>query len=210
VKLAGDEVVVVVVPIRAERELALDLELLSHDEQERAARFTSESPRREFVVMRAALRRLLGDATGRSPDAVVLEYGAEGKPRLDGSDLRFSVSHADGLGLIALTTGRDVGVDIERLEPRDARGTQALAVWTAKEACLKATGQGISVRPDTIEIALPESDGVPVPAGSSRLPADLHLARLDVGDGYVAAVAARGGGWLVRTVGGRHIGDRRY
>jgi 4'-phosphopantetheinyl transferase len=117
------------------------------------------------VAARAALRRLLADATGARPEALALEAGRDGKPRLPGGP-RFSVSHAGDLALVALDPARELGVDLEpvRVVPEaadiaerwfapeerallraaGADGGAAFArVWTRREAWLKGLGVGL-------------------------------------------------------------------
>ena len=150
--------------------------LLTDEEHERANRFRFEKPRRCFVTCRATLRRLLGHACGVAPKEVPLQYGVHGKPGLAFADLdantpkiEFSVSHSGNLGLIAMTLGSQVGVDVEEFDPKvkilklaerffspsEAEELRCLAVekqlpgfyrgWTCKEAYIKATGRGLSL-----------------------------------------------------------------
>ena len=147
--------------------------LLSSDEAARAARYKVELPRRHFIICRAILRRLLASCLACDPRGVEFEYGAHGKPALcqsthSGQDVRFSVSHSSDQALIAVARGRQVGVDIERIDPTvrilklanrffSPREAQELAGlpscdqpggfykgWTCKEAYLKGTGFGLS------------------------------------------------------------------
>jgi 4'-phosphopantetheinyl transferase len=95
---------------------------------------------------------------------------AHGKPELAGpGDLSFSLSHSESLAVVAVGSGARVGVDVEIERPRSrldalaarvlsaeehaewldaeppARVRAFLALWTAKEAYLKAIGAGITV-----------------------------------------------------------------
>lgn len=66
------------------------------------------------------LRQLLARYLGVEPGRIELEVGEHGKPRLaePGATLRFNLSHSGGVVLIALASGREVGVDVERIRPR--------------------------------------------------------------------------------------------
>jgi 4'-phosphopantetheinyl transferase len=199
-----------------------DAELLSAAERSRAARFHFDRDRDRFVVGRAALRRLLGEYLGQRPARVEIESGRLGKPRLAGpaarSGLRFNVAHSGGLALYAFTYGREVGVDVEALRPiPDARTiarnyfsplelsvlsdlpetalkSAFLNAWTRKEAFLKARGDGLYFPLDRFHVSLAPGeparllgvDGEPAAARQWSIQA------LDVGPGFVAAVAARG------------------
>jgi 4'-phosphopantetheinyl transferase len=165
--------------------------LLAPAERERAQGLPRRR-RREFVVTRAALRSALADELCTAPGDIRLSTNERGKPVLDGpGELEFSISHTTGLGLVALSAGRPVGVDVEAIRPRprlervagrvfspaererlaELAGIEQLEffyrAWTAREACLKVTGEGLTLRHFT-----------PAP-------------------GYVAALAAPGDGWRI-------------
>ena len=145
--------------------------LLSDLERARAGRFAFEPDRNRFIVARALLRQLLAARLGVRPEAVELASGARGKPALAGrfatSDLRFNVSHCKDVAVYALSSGREVGVDVEAvrtlpdaddvaarwfspreyatyraLEPGD-RALGFFQCWTRKEAFIKALGEGL-------------------------------------------------------------------
>ena len=146
--------------------------ILSQDEVARASRFHFENDRRRFVRCRIALRVLLGSYLDVPPAAIRFRYGSNGKPEIaglqDSRALRFNVTNSRRLALIAFSSGRAIGVDIEQVRPAPEcveiarrffsdREVQALfalpankrqqaffACWTRKEAFLKATGKGLS------------------------------------------------------------------
>jgi 4'-phosphopantetheinyl transferase len=145
---------------------------LSLDELERASRFATDKLRHRYVAGRGILRSLLGSFLGRSPGSLQFQYGEHEKPFLVGdaaeTGLQFNVSHSHDLGLFAFSLGRDIGVDVEwmraNLEPEeiasrffsptesarlkslaDAQQRQYFfALWTCKEAFVKAHGGGIT------------------------------------------------------------------
>ena len=122
--------------------------LLSADERERASRYRVAAVRDRFVVARASLREILGSCAGLPPEHLRFGYPcacgradcepSRRKPRLEleteAAPLRFSVSHADGLAMIAVSHGREVGVDLERIRPGIAIASVAMFVLGAKEA----------------------------------------------------------------------------
>jgi 4'-phosphopantetheinyl transferase len=142
--------------------------LLSSDEQARAEQMRVPEAQQRFVTGRGLLRTLLGQYLGQDPTQIVLAYGAQGKPYLDGCcSLAFNLAHSGSLMVMAFG-GRDpIGVDVEQVRPHAQmervarrRFTPAeyahwqqvpepqrlrvfLQIWTAKEACLKAEGLGI-------------------------------------------------------------------
>src|SRR5207245_204180 len=90
-------------------------DLLSPDELERARGFSFEEDSRRFVISRGTLRRVLSGYAEAEPASLRFEYGASGRPELEGRPVRFNLSHCDDLTLIAVTRAADVGVDVERI-----------------------------------------------------------------------------------------------
>src|SRR5437868_2422860 len=91
---------------------------LAPDEKAKAARFYFEKDREHFIVARGVLRAILSRYLKGTPDELRFGYSPYGKPFLvgdSGGDLRFNVSHSDGVGLFAVTRGRELGIDIERM-----------------------------------------------------------------------------------------------
>lgn len=141
---------------------------LSQDELARAAEFVIDQPRRAFVAVRLALRSLLGRYLDGPPSEVSIVVDPHGKPRLATGDLRFNVSHSGQLGLIVVTHGCEIGVDVELLRPverlleiaerqfhpheyaairaasAEQSNTTFLRCWTRKEAVIKAIGTGLN------------------------------------------------------------------
>lgn len=153
----------------ADSELRRLTAFLSAEECLRAAQFRFRRSRRRFVVGRGRLREILGQRTCRDPHSLRFAYGPNGKPELADSSVRFNLSHCEGVALLAVTCGRDVGVDVERLRPvadlelvaerffssLEVRALRALPTakrdaaflrcWTRKEAYVKAVGGGLSM-----------------------------------------------------------------
>ena len=202
---------------------------LTDEEQARVRRFRFDADRRRGIVSRSALRRVLGDYTGVAPESVALVVTAHGKPEVVGRPVEFNASHSGGYVAIALAVGTPVGIDIERVRPMGDEEAEAnawrffsdgeaariaaagdkdrafFAVWTAKEAVVKAVGSGLGAAlasftvPERMETFSPVACHVP----DER---ELHgwfVKALDAPPGYCAAVAARGAAWevTVRTLG---------
>lgn len=92
---------------------------LTTDERARAERFHFQKDRDHFIVARGQLRAVLGRYLDVEPSQLRFSYGPYGKPSLaresGGGDICFNVSHAGGLALYAVTRGRDIGIDVERI-----------------------------------------------------------------------------------------------
>ena len=173
--------------------------LLDDDEQARAKAFRFDHLRRRFTVSHAMLRSLLADELDVEPGSLRFTTGEHGKPALavGGGGIEFNLSHSGERALVAVRDDEAVGVDIEQIRPlshlegiaRRILSDEELAAfmaapdkahfvltaWTAKEAVVKASGDGI--------------------IGSLRGLDTSGCAPLDVGDAYVAAVASPGRGW---------------
>jgi 4'-phosphopantetheinyl transferase len=196
----------------------LDLrDVLSEDERERADRFHFARDRRRFTVARGVLRRLLGRYLGAPAAGVRFAYGAQGKPRLDHTELHFNVSHAGVFALYAFTVGRDIGVDIEQIRPMEdmlqiarrffsaseVRTLESLAAevqplafyncWTRKEAYIKARGEGLALALDAFDVTLRPGDAARMlRADDSREVERWSLHAIDAAPGYAAALAVEG------------------
>jgi len=107
--------------------------------------------------------RMLSAVAGREIAASELQYTPRGKPHAQGLP-EFSIAHAGSWVLCALASEGAVGVDVEPLVARHSlpRWSQvfdvqeraaartaraALAIWTAKEAALKAAGATLAEAP---------------------------------------------------------------
>ena len=163
--------------------LALAREWLNDEERVRADRFKLEIHRERFTRGRGMLRHLLGDSLGVAPGSLVFATGEKGKPYLPGSDLHFNLSHSENRAALAVSLLSSIGIDIERFDRRvDVDGLSCRCfreteiarfagmsaeekrraffwVWTAKEARMKATGEGFHLEPQRIEVAF--ADGLP-------------------------------------------------
>jgi 4'-phosphopantetheinyl transferase len=203
--------------LQTPQDLATLESVLSAQERERAAAFLLPAPRRQFIVARAALRTLLGRYLGVSPSACSFALNAHGKPSLQpSSPVRFNVSHAGNLVLIAISDGIDLGVDVEAhrrtddldslaasiLCPPDLELWRAAAavegaaafyrIWTCKEAVAKAIGCGLAMDFRSLRISLAPGRAAtlasmePTWGRAERW----SLQELQTENGYSAAIAA--------------------
>ncbi len=191
---------------------------LCAEERQRAARFRFARHRDRFVAARGQLREILAGYEDVEPAALRFAYGAHGKPRLAGGSVRFNLSHSDGEALLAVAAGRDVGIDLERVRPDAdctavarrffsraeatallalppaARAAAFFAVWTRKEAFVKARGDGLAVPLADFDVSIAALGPVRLlrtawdPAEAGRW----SLRTLDVAPGFAAALAVFG------------------
>ena len=174
--------------------------VLSKEETTKAERFVFDSDRDRYIASHGALRMVLARYIAVEPAALEFRTGPNGKPTLVQifTDVRFNLSHSGDLALIAVARGREVGVDVERVQediffeqivehyfepaeawdlrvtPPNERALRFFDLWTKKEACLKAEGTGLGSRPRT------ERFGV---------------RNLTPASGYAGAVASEGDDW---------------
>jgi 4'-phosphopantetheinyl transferase len=192
--------------------------VLSPGEIERADRFRVDRGAEQYIVGRGALRRLLERYTGVPAKELAFDLNEFGKPELAGSEIMFNLSHSHGLALFAVTRGRAIGIDIERIReemtigkiarrffsPAEASALSALPAhqqaeaffncWTRKEAWIKARGQGLSIALNSFEVSLAPGEPArlratrPDPEEASRW----SLVALACEPGYAAALAVAG------------------
>jgi 4'-phosphopantetheinyl transferase len=193
--------------------------LLDRREVERAARFSYRRLRSHFVQSHGIVRRILAGYAGVDPADVVFTRSRFGKPRLvapaAASRLHFSLSHSGDFCILAVRLGQPLGVDIEQLNDQpqalgiarrhftaaetrmlaglrgDARRDGFFALWTRKEAVVKAMGASLAGNMGRIEF---EPDGAGRPAlaaldGDRSRTRGWSILGLDVAPGYVAALA---------------------
>src|SRR4029453_12339522 len=116
--------------------------ILSSDEQDRAGRSGRKEDANSFMAVRAALRTLIARQIGVAPTALRLRVGPTGKPRLEVPDVPgfdFSVTHACGVGLIAIREDGPVGVDVEALDQPDRALDPITAVLNSEELRIAAS-----------------------------------------------------------------------
>lgn len=136
-------------------------------ERQRAARMRIGG--RAWASTHGARRMILASYLDLPAGALQFSADESGKPRLtDVPGLKFSFARTDGLAVLAVTSDREVGVDVERendrtdidlvarellppgeaaaLErtPPDRRRSAFFSAWTRHEARLKLNGQGLT------------------------------------------------------------------
>ena len=168
------------------------------------------------------LRELLGQYLSTPPDKVQFHYAERGKPALAQTDptptagdppVHFNVSHTRSLALLAFSSDRHLGVDVEfirpmenwadiarrffsqnelaelRALPPEQRDEGFYTCWTRKESYIKARGEGLHLPLDSFDVTL--TPGLP-----ERLTAEdasnWTLVSLYPREGYAAALTAEG------------------
>ena len=164
--------------------------LLTDDERARIDRFRFARDRRAGLVTRALVRVVLSRYCGVPPARWRFRAGGHGRPEIAApvSQLRFNVSHTDGLVVCLVGRGRELGADAESLgrdrrwldlaerffAPAEARALREipparrrrrfLEYWTLKESYVKARGRGLTLPLSgcRFDLPAPSPDGIPV------------------------------------------------
>jgi 4'-phosphopantetheinyl transferase len=187
--------------------------LLDAGERARAERFRRPEDRRSFVAARAALRTLLGAALGADAADFTFAVNAFGKPQLTGSPVAFNVSHSGHIALIALTSGVDVGVDVEHVRiiperadlarrffhveeaaelasvPEGEANAAFFRCWTRKEAVAKALGLGLNAKLDRYRVSCSLEPALLIACEGSPPAASWSLFHLAPAHEHVGAIA---------------------
>ena len=153
---------------------------LTADERQAAGRYRFDRDRIRYVACRSLLRMLLARYLDTTPAGVRFTYGVQGKPAPDPihrMPVCFNVSHSADHAVVAIASGREVGIDLEVVRPDfdveaivarfftaaeakrvfDAPPMERLRTflqfWTVKEAWMKGVGGGLSLPLERFEVA---------------------------------------------------------
>jgi 4'-phosphopantetheinyl transferase len=162
---------------------------------------------------------VLGSYLRIPSESITFVYGEKGKPALlsaqNSLDLRFNVSHSGSLGILAVTNGCELGVDIETRQsvvdymaiskrffaprehetlsevPEELRQRAFLRCWTRKESYIKALGQGLacSLKSFSVSVAPQLTDDCLIETASTLTH---HVSDIDLRDQCFAALAVEG------------------
>lgn len=193
-------------------------DLLTPDEQQKAARFHFEKDRNHYGAARGLLRSILSSYLSQDPRNLRFTYNPYGKPALDSGLLQFNVSHSHGLALYAVARYHPVGIDLEHMRtdfgwrqiveqyfserelkaliqlPESQQCRAFFDGWTRKEAFIKAKGQGLSIPLNQFDVSLSPAEPVALlhtqwdPSEATQW--TLHA--LNPGENYAGAIAIQG------------------
>ena len=182
--------------------------LLNCEEIDRADKFRREKDAEGFILCRGLLRSILADCLETDPAALSFRRNEQGKPFLENGELEFNVSHSRDRLLVAVTSGREVGVDIEFrrsglsmesiaerwFSPDEREFFQTLEnpekgffdIWAKKEAYVKALGKGIYKDLNSFTVPLGEKPSFPTIGKDERW----FFQTLEIDPAYAAAVVS--------------------
>jgi phosphopantetheinyl transferase len=172
---------------------------LSNHELEKASKFRFIEDQHRYIVTHATLRTILGRYLKSEPAEIDFVSNDYGKPSLSEryEKIHFNLSHSKGLSALAFSTKSEIGIDIERIDPKfdfemvanshfskaENRFLHAekiesrdrfFTLWTRKEAFLKAIGIGIG-----------ENLGIEVFRKVNHFRQEMPLSEIQGGDFYL-------------------------
>jgi len=178
---------------------------LDSQEQTQAQRFKFPEHRSRYVASHGILRSILARYLEIEPSRVEFSHNDHGKPFLScAQQLSFNMSHTETLVAVAVVENREIGIDLEQIQPMtemddiserhftaaecetlhstpvDSRLPLFYAFWARKEALLKAAGVGLSE-------SLTDQDA-----------SSYWISDITVPAGYAGAVALKGGSAAIR------------
>lgn len=190
-------------------------DFLSSGELKTLSSFKDERRTQQFLQSRYFLKSQLGGLLNISPQEISVEPSGEGKPFVSpASRFDFNISHSDDYFAVAIWDEGDIGIDLEKIRPRD--NTKAFAermftaeeaafiirqvesqklitftkLWAAKEAIIKTANGGVFKHIQDIAINLQNWSIEKLPASYGNV-SKWSLEFPQAPQGYVCAVASR-------------------
>lgn len=195
--------------------------LLSAEELTRMNGLGHARDRTLFLLSRGLMRSVLASYLGCLCHDLQFTSNAYGKPilRPNGSagapTLQFNLTHSRGAVALAVSGGREVGVDVEERERRvdflglaqryfaaaEARHLEALreeerseaffAIWTLKEAYVKGIGRGLTFPLDAFAFDLEANRLIAFRPLADHVARDWHFHQFDLGARHRGALAVQ-------------------
>lgn len=160
-------------PDTIQQPLLLDYyrQIMTADEQARQQRYKFAKDQHDALITRGFVRTLLSRYYSCEPQDWRFEKGEKDKPEIIGKpeNLRFNLSHTNGLIVCAIAKTHDVGIDVEDTSrdsdvlsiadryfskqeveelfslPETQQHSRFFDYWTLKESYIKACGQGLAI-----------------------------------------------------------------
>ena len=204
------------------------MDCLFAQEKDKSNRFKFEKDRLRYITRHVFLRKVLACYLNTGWDQIKFRENDYGKPFIDGpassQSLQFSMSKSNNHVLVAIMQNRLVGCDIERhnddldykaiidnyfsaqeikfILGNSKQRTNFFDYWTAKEAYIKARGEGLSFPLDQFTLHIDNNDNVSMRENLMK-PGDVdkwRIRQLKIGAGFSAAITIEGEISSVRQV----------
>jgi 4'-phosphopantetheinyl transferase len=162
--------------------------LLTDEERRREVRFYFPDDQKRYLITRAMVRTILSRYLPLPAVDWRFDANEYGRPRIanpgDWGGLSFNISHTKGLIALAITGGRELGVDVENVAdrevsidiadrffappeveelyrvPAELQQDRFFEYWTFKESYIKARGMGLSIPLDQFNFYYPHERAV--------------------------------------------------
>ena len=202
------------------KELLNHTDCLSNREKDKSNNFILEKDRLGYITRRVFLRKVLACYLDVACDQIKFTENDYGKPFIEGSinpqSLQFSLSKSHDHVLLAITQHRLIGCDIEKYnEALDYKTiidkffsaqeinyilgssnqqTCFFDYWSAKEAYIKARGEGLSLPLDQFTLHIDNNEYVTMLENifDQQDIDKWHIQCLKIDTGFSAAVAIKG------------------
>lgn len=196
--------------------------MLTPDERSRMDALQRSQDRVLYLLSRGLLRTVLASYLDCAGGDVCFAADAHGKPILRPGEhclpLQFNLTHSRGAIALAVSGGREVGIDVEErnrqvdflalaerfFAPSEARHLRTLnngqvpdaffAIWTLKEAYVKAIGRGISFPLDAFSFDLDANRLLGFQPLADFVSRDWHFQQFDLGERHCGALAVQNAG----------------
>lgn len=193
---------------------------LSTDEKQRANRYRFDVHRHRFINSRGKLREILAENGKCRPDEINFESGKYGKPYISAPAslkyIHFNASASGPIGAVAISTSTSLGFDLEQVKYKKGRDLDLIvkneftieeydwymqykntdrshafyALWTCKEAYLKALGVGLNKGLDKFSVNLRGNRPlITYTELESNDKSDLFLYQMKLSDDNIACLA---------------------
>lgn len=187
---------------------------LSDSELKQANKYYNKILRERYIVSHTLLRYILSDYIKQSPEKIQFSTNEYGKPFLEGSSIRFNMSHSHNMVAYIITFNNNIGIDIEFndnkldikklfdlvLTPRERiifdllkpeqQASTFYNLWTKKEALTKAIGIGLSYPLSNIEaLSIAEDDKIFMTSIDDNITHLLYTYSLKTAPNFSGAIA---------------------
>ncbi|MDV7340260.1 4'-phosphopantetheinyl transferase superfamily protein [Terasakiella sp. A23] len=157
--------------------------------------FVLEKLQQDFLLSRGVLRTVLSKYNPEvKPGDWQFQTNVWGRPHVKdgGANFDFNLSHSEGMIVLAVSDGRNIGVDVERVKenidldiaesvfskeefdqfqklPESQKRNHFFRLWVLKESFIKAKGQGLSIGLDQFSFHIDQDEGLRF---ETRIPED--------------------------------------
>ncbi len=136
--------------------------LMSDEKKQKINKYKSEERKKQAVAGEMLSRKMISEMLNISPESIIFEKNAQGKPFAYGLDIHFNISHSQCIVVCAIDS-KPIGIDVEKLreykhsvakrfctdeeiaiiEKSQCPSEEFTKIWTMKEAYSKRIGAGL-------------------------------------------------------------------